>query len=47
VPLRALSHAGGDLNVTMHVRGELTDAQGVDWHLRTVWSREDPWAAIS
>lgn len=43
-PLRALPYLGDDLDMTMHVLGDLARQQGVRLHLPTLWRREDPWA---
>lgn len=42
-PLRALPHAGDDLDVTMRVLGGLAEQDGVSLHLPTLWRRENPW----
>ena len=44
-PLRALPHAGDDLDHTMQVLTALADADGVALHFPNVWQPEDPWAS--
>lgn len=46
VPLRALPHAGDDLEATMRVFEELAADQGIELHLPTLWQREDPWVGL-
>lgn len=43
-PLRALSYATDDLDVSMRVLGELAERDGVALQMPQVWRREDPWA---
>ncbi|BBZ02481.1 MBL fold metallo-hydrolase [Mycolicibacterium chitae] len=42
-PLRPLPYAGDDLDVSLHVLGELARADGVALRLPRLWRREDPW----
>jgi L-ascorbate metabolism protein UlaG (beta-lactamase superfamily) len=44
-PLRALPHAGDDLDVTMRVLGQLASQQGVGLRFPAVFARENPWGA--
>jgi L-ascorbate metabolism protein UlaG (beta-lactamase superfamily) len=42
-PLRALSYAGDDLDVSIRILDELAAQDGVALHMPTVWRRENPW----
>ena len=43
-PLRPLPYAGDDLDVTLRVLTACAGADGIDLHLPTAWTREDPWS---
>ncbi|MDT0202340.1 MBL fold metallo-hydrolase [Nocardioides sp. AE5] len=45
-PLRALSYAGDDLDLTMRLFTSYAEADRVDLHLPTLWRREDPWRGL-